>query len=536
MFRSLCFGILIGAALASFPLRAADRDTAALVAKGKLLYLQNCVICHQGGGQGSPGTFPPLAKSDYLMAKEENGIRPLVEGLSGRITVNGSNYDNTMPPILLTDEQVAAVLTFVRNTWNSSNDAIQPAQVSAVRGKSRFKTYEALKAAADYAPLPKAPDGFSIREVVRFTENPVRLALKPGGRELFVLSEPGNIWSVDPRSPRLRQVLRGEQYVEPKRGSVGTLGFTFDKAGRLFVTSNRRLDTKPFVTNEVTIYRSAGARTPFTLEPFVRLIYPWGIGPFNHGVSHIAQGPDGFLYVTSGSRTDGNELGKDPHFFDGGEVEMTACLWRVDPESAKVPEIFARGLRNSFGFCWNDADEMFATENGPDADMPEELNLIKRGQHYGFPFQFGASTNKPYAYTPDASAGVTFTRPVLNLGPGGSLDGTPTSTFDPHSSPAGIIFCGQTFPESLRGTFLVTRFGNLLKRERDVGFDLLQMRVKKTAAGYEAETKTWLAPLARPIDVLAVNGALYVLEYSRPLNHKGDVPMLPGRLLELKPK
>ena len=70
----------------------------------------------------------------------------------------------------------------------------------------------------------------------------------------------------------------------------------------------------------------------------------------------------------------------------------------------------------------------------------------------------------------------------------------------------------------------------------DVGFDLLQMRVKKTTAGYEATTTTWLAPLARPIDVVMLGGAIYVLEYSRPLDFKGDVPMLPGRLLELKGK
>jgi len=531
MFCRCCFAILF----LVVPLRAAESDKAALVAKGKLLYLQNCVLCHQGNGQGSPGTFPPLAKSDYLMAKEENGIRAVVEGLSGHITVNGSNYDNTMPPVLLTDEQVAAVLTFVRNSWGNSSEAIAATTVSSVRATSRFKTYEALKLAAAYAPLPKPPEGFSIREVVRFTENPVRLALKPGGQELFVLSDLGNIWSVEPRSGRLQQVLRGAQYVEPKRGTVSTLGFTFDKTGRLFVTSNRRLETKPFATNEVTIYRSTSARTPFALEPFVRLIYPWGIGGFNHGVSYIAQGPDGFLYVTSGSRTDGNEPANDKEYFHGGEVEMTACLWRVNPDSSQSPEIFARGLRNSFGFCWNDTGELFATENGPDADMPEELNVIERGKHYGFPFQFCDSTNKPYAYTPDAPPGVTFTRPVKNLGPAGSRDGKPISTFEPHSSPAGIVYCGEKFPESLRGTFLVTRFGNLLKRDPDAGFDVLQMRMKKTAVGYEAETKVWLAPLARPIDVIALNGAIYVLEYSRPLNNKGDVPMLPGRLLELKP-
>ncbi len=168
--------------------------------------------------------------------------------------------------------------------------------------------------------------------------------------------------------------------------------------------------------------------------------------------------------------------------------------------------------------------------------MPEELNVLERGKHYGFPFQFGDSAKKPYAHTPEPPAGVPFTKPVVNKGPAGGFNGEGISTFDPHSSPAGIIFCGNDFPERLRGTFLVARYGNLLKREQDVGFDLLQMRVKKTAGGYEAETTTWLAPLARPIDILALNGALYVLEYSRPLNHKGDVPMLPGRLLELKPK
>lgn len=529
----LGFASLLLSLVTFVPIFAAEESESVLIAKGKLLYLQHCVICHQGNGQGTPGTFPPLATSDYLMAKPENGIRPIVEGLSGRIAVNGANYNNTMPPILLTDEQVAAVLTFVRKTWNNATDIISVAQVNEVRSKSRFKTYEALKAAADYAPLPKAPEGFAIREVARFTENPVRLALK--GRELYALSDAGNIWRVE-TSGRVQQTLRSDEYLEPKRGRSNPLGFTFDKTGRLFVAANRRLDTQPFATNEVTVYRSTDARAPWTLAPYLRVSYPWGIGPFNHGVSHIAQGPDGFLYVASGSRTDGNEEGTDARYFKGGEVETTACIWRLPPDGATAPEIFARGLRNPFGFCWNDRGEMFATENGPDADKPEELNVIVRGKHYGFPFQFGDSMDKPYPYTPDAPSGLVFTRPVANMGPDGGLNGKTISTFDPHSSPAGIIFCDDTFPRSLRGTFLVTRFGNLLKRDKDVGFDLLQMRVKKTANGHEAETKTWLAPLARPIDVIALNRAIYVLEYSRPLNHKGDVPMLPGRLLELREK
>ncbi len=533
MLRRLFVTVLLGLSLhSSF---GAASDTQALINKGKLLYLQHCVICHQGSGQGTPGTFPPLANSDYLMAKLENGIRPIVEGLSGPITVNGSNYNNTMPPILLTDEQVAAVLSFIRIAWNGATEAITPMQVSEVRAKSRFRTYAALKAAADYAPLPKPPEGFSIREVGRFTENPVRIIVRPRSKDLLVLTEPGNIWRVE-TTGRITQSVRGDQYLELKRGNAGSMGFTFDKQGRLFVTSNRRIQTQPYVTNEVTIYRSVSAAAPFNLEPYVRVYYPWGIGGFNHGVSHIAQGPDGFLYITSGSRTDGSEPGKDPRYYKGGEVPLTACIWRLPADGAKEPEIFASGLRNAFGFCWDDSGVMFATDNGPDADMPEELNVIERGRHYGFPMQFGSTTNKPYPYTPTMPAGLRFTLPVVNVGPNGSHAGYPVSTFDPHSSPAGIIFCGETYPENLRGSFLVTRYGNLLKRDPDVGFDVLQLRVRKTATGCEAETTSWLAPLARPLDIVALNSNLYVLEYSRPLNHKGDVPMLPGRLIELKPK
>ena len=113
------------------------------------------------------------------------------------------------------------------------------------------------------------------------------------------------------------------------------------------------------------------------MEPYLRVYYPWGIGGFNHGANHVAQGPDGFIYVSSGARTDGNEPGSNPRYYSGGEVPLTACVWRFPADGATAPEIFASGLRNAFGFCWNDRGEMFATDNGPDADMPEELKKLE---------------------------------------------------------------------------------------------------------------------------------------------------------------
>ena len=65
---------------------------------------------------------------------------------------------------------------------------------------------------------------------------------------------------------------------------------------------------------------------------------------------------------------------------------------------------------------------MFLTENGPDADAPEELNLIESGRHYGFPYQFSDWTRKAYDRTPDAPEGLTLTVPIPNVGPDGGFD------------------------------------------------------------------------------------------------------------------
>jgi nitrite reductase (NO-forming) len=101
--------------------------------KGKLVFMQNCSMCHQLDGKGLPGVFPPLAQSDFLMADKDRSVRIALRGLSGPITVNGATYDNLMPQLPLTDEQVANVLTFIRNSWGNQGDAISLEEVKQVR-------------------------------------------------------------------------------------------------------------------------------------------------------------------------------------------------------------------------------------------------------------------------------------------------------------------------------------------------------------------------------------------------------------------
>jgi nitrite reductase (NO-forming) len=101
--------------------------------KGKLVFMQSCAMCHQPNGQGLPQAFPPLAGSDFLMADKTRSIRIVVHGLSGSVTVNGTPYDSVMPPVTLTDEQVANVLTYVRNSWGNTGEAVTVEEVKRVR-------------------------------------------------------------------------------------------------------------------------------------------------------------------------------------------------------------------------------------------------------------------------------------------------------------------------------------------------------------------------------------------------------------------
>ena len=108
-------------------------DLKASIERGKEVYNVNCITCHMEKGEGIEGAFPPLAKSDYLMADKNRSIRQILEGASGEMTVNGKTYNGEMPAIDLTDEQVSDVLNYVRNSWGNKGGAVTAAEVKAQR-------------------------------------------------------------------------------------------------------------------------------------------------------------------------------------------------------------------------------------------------------------------------------------------------------------------------------------------------------------------------------------------------------------------
>jgi len=109
------------------------RDRQERIAMGRIVFDGNCVACHQFDGKGIPGAFPPLAGSDFLNADVPRAIDVVTNGLQGEIVVNGQPYNNVMPSLSLSDEQIANVLTFVLSQWGNAGSEVTPEQVAKRR-------------------------------------------------------------------------------------------------------------------------------------------------------------------------------------------------------------------------------------------------------------------------------------------------------------------------------------------------------------------------------------------------------------------
>ena len=104
------------------------------ITRGKSLYNDFCVQCHLPNGKGTKGIFPPLDGADWLVEKRTESIRAVKYGQKGEIVVNGVTYNNAMPPMGLTDQEVADVMNYTMNSWsNEQEEMVTLEEVNAIK-------------------------------------------------------------------------------------------------------------------------------------------------------------------------------------------------------------------------------------------------------------------------------------------------------------------------------------------------------------------------------------------------------------------
>jgi mono/diheme cytochrome c family protein len=124
---------------------ATAAETESPIVRGKKFYSNppaSCVTCHQPTGKGLPGSFPPLAGSEYVQGGSKRLGMILLKGLQGPIKVQGAAFNGAMPAWekVLNDKQIAYILTYVRQEWGNKAGEITPDQIAAARKEFSSRT------------------------------------------------------------------------------------------------------------------------------------------------------------------------------------------------------------------------------------------------------------------------------------------------------------------------------------------------------------------------------------------------------------
>ncbi len=128
----------------------------AVVLRGKVLFEQNCALCHNPDGMGKPAQAPPLAGSEWVLTAGVNRLIRIPQvGLAGPIEVKGQVWNLPMAAmgVMYSDDDLAAVLSYIRNAWGNKASLVTAEQVKKVRaelaGRSQPYTGDELKKEAE---------------------------------------------------------------------------------------------------------------------------------------------------------------------------------------------------------------------------------------------------------------------------------------------------------------------------------------------------------------------------------------------------
>jgi hypothetical protein len=258
----------------------------------------------------------------------------------------------------------------------------------------------------------RVPAGFQATYFARINGQPTRIITGPDGL-LYVATMGGTIFTVDANG-NIAPYVSGL--------SVPT-GLAFQPGtSRLYVTS-RVINQSIGGEAQVAVVEGGGVRQIIGGLPCCYTGY--------HAANDIAFGPDGFGYVSVGSRADHGEiLEEGPNYGLQDELHpYEAAILRFSPDGSSV-SVYARGFRNAYGIAWDANGQLFATDNGPDGEPGwhpyDLLHRVIPGREHGYPW-YDCSVCFP------APPDVQIVPPIYR--------------FIPHSSVTGItVYLANQFP------------------------------------------------------------------------------------------
>ena len=318
------------------------------------------------------------------------------------------------------------------------------------------------RAQREHVPLIRVPAGFRAETFATGLERPTAMAYGPGGR-LYVTQETGEL-----------VVVRGGRPQTLVTGLRTPLGLVWVGA-TVFVSQQGRLERLRLARGRLVGRRAILSRLPYG----------------RHQQDNVVRGPDGRLYLGSGSTCDACRE-KDPR---------SAAILSLRPDGSDV-RIVARGLRNPFGLAFRPGTgELYATVNERDdlgskqnPEPAETVVRIRQGAFYGWPRCWPSARLLRMV---GRCRGVT----------------PPAAYLEPHSSADGLVFYdGRTFPAAYRGDLFVALWGQYLEKR----FGRRVVRVELGRTGRESRVSVFASGFDHPIAVaLDRRGALLVADHGR---------------------
>ena len=418
-------------------------------------------------------------------------------------------------------------------------------------------------------PIPGGPvllrADMTLRKLIEIGGGAAKLAFNPADSNLYYLVPANGVFKVDTGASPV-----GQQVVQAATLPGTSEGLAFGQDGTMYVVTNQPVGGH---LTHATVRRGkpdgSGGYTWSVLADTAH--YPLADNNFDHLWNGITVSPDGkYVFVNAGSRTDHGEVEDAGSVFPNTrDVPLTARIFRLPADAtglilpndeaalAALGVVYARGTRNAYDMAFAPNGDLFAIDNGPDADYPDELNWIRPGLNYGFPWRFGLvdnpqqfptynSANDKYlnqdfvavqrgTYRNDPTfpkAPGSFTDPVINLGPAAAqyrgadgsqhdaaAEGKTLNTFTAHRSPLGLVFATDPkLPADLRGdstTFsaFLSSFGAAGGTLTDKGQDLLHLQLTKQGDNYQAVTTQIARGFHNPVAAVLIQNRLYLLDY-----------------------